>query len=302
LCLYGFYNYITKSNPYDDFITSQFQAQSFFEQYLQDIDTRFRINSFVFHPIVYGYLLSILFLLSLYCFSFIKNYKSLCLLAIPVIFLNLILANSRTPLFAFFIGLIVFISLAFKGLTKIRIMMFCIAICTIVYAIPIVNEKINNTIDIFKTGGNRVSGSSINMRMIQMQASYKEFLKNPVFGNGFYYISENLGLTADSDKRNSDSDLQGLESHVYTLLIEQGLIGMLSNTFFFFIIGRYFMKKIRYSKEEATLGLAILLMFLTYIIGTGSMGTWIITMGLIGIIVKHLELSSDSEPTVKRFP
>ena len=295
LCFYGLYNYLTKSNPYDAFITAQFPGDSFFDQYFEDLNTRFRINSFVFHPIFYGYLLSILFLLSLYCFSFLKRNKNLCLLAITIIFINLILCNSRTPLFAFFIGLIVFITMAFQGIIKIKILMLGIVIGAAVYCIPVVNEKINNTIDVFETGGNKVEGSSVDMRMIQLLASYNEFLESPFFGNGFYYISENLGVTANPQESTSDSELQGLESHIYSLLIEQGVIGILTNVIFFFTIITYFLNRRSLNKQVAALGLSIILMFLIYIIGTGSMGTWIITMGITGIIIKYLEFSSSGE-------
>ena len=56
LCIYGFFVFFTKSNPYDNFITNIYNSKSSFDVYASAGD-RFRINSFVSHPIFYGYLI-----------------------------------------------------------------------------------------------------------------------------------------------------------------------------------------------------------------------------------------------------
>ena len=130
------------------------------------------------------------------------------------------------------------------------------------------------------------------MRLTQLQASYKEFAKKPIFGNGLYYINENLGWDKNPDNRTSDEEFEGFESYIYHLLIEQGIAGILTNLIFFMWLIRYFLIKRPLLKEFSALGISILLMFLTFIIGTGTVGSWCITMGLLGIIIKYIELKN----------
>src|ERR1035437_757477 len=291
LCIYGFLNYLIKANPLDNFISKTYNSFSYFDQYALG-NGRFRINSFVSHPIYYGYLLGILLLLCFYSFFFKGNLKKLCLITMPLIFMNLILANSRTPMIAFVVGLFIFIVIALKTIVKIRLLIYGTLFCLAIYNIPFIQEKIDNTIDIFKTGGEKTEGSNLAMRTIQLNASYGEFLKKPFSGNGLYYITENLIWSNNPENSVSDDDFQGFESYIYQLLIEQGLIGIITNAIFFISIIRYFLIRRLVQKEFSALGLAIILMFLTFIIGTGTLNSWVISMGLTGILIKikYLEL------------
>lgn len=211
---------------------------------------------------------------------------------LPIVFLNLILANSRTPFLAFFIGLIAFILIALNINTKIKICILGIIISCILYNVPLIHEKIGVTLDIFEEGGGDTKGSSLEMRSIQLFASYTEFLKKPITGHGFNYINENMGWDPVAENRTSDDDFQGFESYIYSLLIEQGLIGIITNIIFFISMIIYFFRKSLKYKGTSGLGLGILLMFLTFIIGTGTLGSWSITMGLLGLIIGYIELEN----------
>lgn len=298
LCLYGFYNFITRTNPYDNLISTSFNSSSSFDFYKNIFDERFRINSFVDHPIYYGYLLGILFLLSFYAFlNGAGKVKILYLSAMVLTFLNLLMTNSRTPLISFLFGLVFFILLSLHLKLKIQIAILSILFCSALYTIPSVRDKINNTIDIFQKGGSQVSGSSLKMREMQLQASFLLFEKKPVSGNGLYYIEENLGYSSNEDKSMSSYDLQGFESYFYIILIEQGLIGILLNLTFFGALIIYFFKRRIISLEYSGLGIATTLMFLVFSIGTGTLGSWIFTMSIIGIIIKKLQLFEISQET-----
>lgn len=286
-CMYGFYVFVTRSNPYDNYITVLYNSISEFDQYALDQAERFRVNSFVTHPIYYGYVLGLFLLLSFCHVLHTNRLKIVHQFALVIIFLNLILTNSRTPLISTAAGFTAFIVIALTKKAKIDIVVYGVFVCLLVYNVPFIQEKINNSIDIFQTGGQKTNGSSIAMRTKQLTASIKEFKKGPFFGNGFYYIQENLGFV-NILKNKSDSDFQGFESYIYELLIEQGSVGILVNIIFFVSVGRFFLKKIRVSKHFAGMGFSILIMFLVFIIGTGTLGSWAITMGLLGIIVGSL--------------
>lgn len=295
LSLYGFYNFITKSNPYDAYITKSFNSLSSFDIYNQSFDERFRVNSFTSHPMYYGYLSSVLCIMSLYSFFFIRQLRNLSLISIPFTFISLILSNSRTPLIAFFIGLLIFVFVGLNAKKMIAFFYGMIIMSIAIYNITFIQEKIDATTAIFKTSESKTIGSSISMRAIQLDASYYEFLKNPIFGNGFYYINENLGWAKNPEDRIRDDDFQGFESYIYHLLIEQGSIGILINIIFFSSIFMFFLRKRLLLKEISALGFTILAMFLTFIVGTGTVNSWIISMGLIGILIKYIEQTLANE-------
>lgn len=289
LSIYGLYNFITKSNPYDSFITKSFNSVSLFQTYTDMVQGRFRVNSFVSHPIYYGYLSGILCVLSFYSFFFIDELRNLSLISMPLTFVNLILSNSRTPLIVFFIGLFFFLFSTLKSKIKIKVFLWMVVISVLLYNIPLIQEKTSNMLDVFRTGGEKTSGSTLSMRSTQLEASYLQFLKNPIFGNGFYYINENLGWSKNPEERIRDNDFQGFESYIYHLLIEQGLIGIFINIVFFINIFIYFLKSRLIFKEISMLGMSILFMFLIFIIGTGTVNSWIISLGLIGILLRYIE-------------
>ncbi len=291
MSIYGFYNYITKANPYDDFISKSFKTLSTADIYGPMFFERFRINSFVSNPIYYGYLCSILLMIGVYSFYFLKELRTLAIVSIPITFLNIILSNSRTPLITLCVGLFVFILSSLSHNRKITFFVATIILGLGIINVPLIREKIDATIEIFKTSENPIVGSSLDMRSTQLSASYNEFLKSPVFGNGIYYINENLGWAKNPEDRIRDEDFQGFESYVYHLLIEQGSVGIFMNILFFVSTWIYFLKKRSMFKELSGMGLTILAMFLTFIIGTGTVNSWVISMGLEGILIKYLEQS-----------
>jgi hypothetical protein len=288
LCLFGFYVFITKSNPYDNLITNLYNNVSVFDQYALTEGERFRVNSFVTHPIYYGYLSGVLLLLTFFHFVYKQNLKKVYLFAMVIIFLNLLISNSRLPLIVTIIGLLIFVIIGLNRKAKIAVALYGFLICLAIYNVPVIQSKINDSLDIFVTGGKKVKGSSVNMRSDQLGGSYNEFKKSPIFGNGIFYTQENLGFV--SVKQNtSDDKFQGFESYVYLLLIEQGSVGILVNLIFFISIGRYFLRNMAISKQFAGLGFTILIMFLIFIIGTGTLGSWNITLGMIGILICTLD-------------
>jgi len=285
LCIYGIYNYITHSNPYYSIIESTFGTPSFFDIYLQR-DTRFRVNSFVNHPIFYGYLLDLLFIIVLS--DFIQNKKKYNIVIMLFIFVNVLLTNSRTPIVVLFIGIIVLILNSLKGGQVLRYALTIILIGLILLNIPFVQEKINSVIDIVITGGTKTRGSSIEGRFVQLAASYSEFLKSPIHGNGLRYINENMGFSGTKGLKY----FGGFESYIFVVLIQEGLIGIvISLSFFSYTIWYFFSKKDSLSKKPAALGLSIIIMFLVFIVGTSALDSWKITMGIIGVLIKAVELS-----------
>jgi hypothetical protein len=207
--------------------------------------------------------------------------------------LNLIFTNSRTPIAIFFIGLFILMLFTLNIKKIFRYVIVIILIGAAVYTNPIVQERIDNTLDIFETGGTAVGGSNVGVRLVQFGASYIEFQRSPYFGNGFRYITENLGYSRDSGK--GLGYFGGFESYIYALMIEQGLLGIIAAILFYWTLTYYFIKKRKLSSNYSGLGVTIIIMFLTFSIATGTLDTWRITMSMLGVIVKLIEISYNSQ-------
>lgn len=289
ICIYGVFNYITKSNPYDLLIQSTYKSTSFFSYYANDI--RFRINSTTAHPIYYGYLLgTIIIYILAYLYNKGETNKT-TIITLSLLIINLLLTNSRTPLVVFIIGLIALSFFSLSIQKKLQNILLLTLLSLVSYSfIPFVQEQVDNSLDIFITGGTKSDGSSMEMRNTQLLASLDQFNKSPIRGNGLSYIEEDLGW--NNKNKDVDSDFAGFESYIFQLLIEQGLIGIIITFALFLSIYRFFIKNMHSFKLLSGLGVSILSMFIIFSTGTGTLGSWTITMGLLGVIIKTIEISN----------
>ena len=297
--LYGVVNYITKVCKYSSFIAEIYNSTDFGNSYTITGDSRFRIASFAWHPIYYGLLLAfaILLLFFIYNEKYIQVYSKFFYVTIlGLLGVNLLWTNSRTPLVSLLIGLSFFYLSALKLGNKVKIALIGVIVLFGVFSISPGSLKLfDESIKTFTSKGSKLEGSSVEMREMQMGASVLIFMRNPLFGNGFNYISEDLGFSSDENKSVSDSDFAGFESYIYKLLIEQGSIGIFGNLFFFFYLFRYLVK-MRYQvdalgKRIIYLTVSMTITFLLFIIGTGAMGSFIVFMAILGVNIKAIQLS-----------
>lgn len=296
---YGIINYLTGVSLYNSFIAEMYNSIDFGNLYTIMGDSRFRISSFAWHPIYYGLLLSlaILIVVFIYFEKKMQIYRApIYIIILSLLAINLFFTNSRTPLIALIIGLIFFYLFALKLGNKIRVALICIfVIISVVSISPGSLKLIDESIDTFTSKGSKLEGSSVEMREVQMAASLLIFSKSPIFGNGFNYITEDLGFSSDIKNRKSDSNLAGFESYIYKLLIEQGSIGVFANLFFFtylFIHLLKMRKKVgKVGKNLIFLSISMTITFLLFIIGTGDMGGFMVFMALLGVNLKGIQLS-----------
>ena len=71
---------------------------------------------------------------------------------------------------------------------------------------------------IFDSNKSNVQGSNSELRHIQFLISLQEFIKNPLFGN--------MGRTVEIQEQNINA--AGLESHLFILMINYGLVGIIA--------------------------------------------------------------------------
>lgn len=306
--LYGLSNYITRSNEYYSIIADIYGGRNFSNDNMAAGLDRFRIASFAWHAIYYGFLLATVMLQAIFAFSTFKlpqKSKNIFTVGLALMAINLLLVNSRTPLYILAVGMFIFSVFATSIKQKMKIALLCIggAVIAISY-IPSVSKLVDASLNTFSSSGSDIEGSSIEMREVQLGASVIIFAQNPVFGNGFSYITEGLGYSSDAKKRKTGSDLMGFESYVYKLLIEQGIVGIVGNILFFIALYVFFIKTYRkvsaVGKKICVLSLAMITSFILFIVGTGDLGTFLFFMAVLGMNMKAM-LLSEKQPLLRKL-
>ena len=218
LCIYGIIEFLLNYNIILYWLQSQTDL-SFWVDHTNDIRYGYgRYNSFFHFPITFGdacvvFFYFLTFFYSKYegVFRSRKSYiKTLCLLLIGVF-----LANSRATILALVFGL-----LQFDYIRKPKTLLIAFSIFLIM-VLPFSDYILNVYHSIFDfTGNYDVGGSSMDMRMRQLDISLFLFLQNPIFGGGLsmiYYLMTDISIP----------ELAGAESQLFYLLIERGLLGIL---------------------------------------------------------------------------
>lgn len=300
LTVYGVCNLLTRHNEYNAILSNGFGVVDFANYNMLESAERFRVSSFTAHPIYYGFLVTLMLLLEFFFltnFRFSKRTRNKHILLTILLFVNLLLANSRTPLFSLVLGGMIYVLFALK--IKQRLTIVTSAILIVGFG-SLVSESVRTlvtkSLDTFSSEQNSQfeRGSSVDMREKQLEASLLIFAQKPVTGNGFNFIQEGLGYSSDKDQRDSSSELYGFESYLYKLLIEQGLIGIFSNIIFFSLLVIWLLKMVNkvnfLGKKMISITIGALLGFVFFIIGTGDLGTFLFFMGIFGINVKFIYL------------
>lgn len=299
ITLYGIFNFISGTNPYYRFVLDNFYegGDVVLKSKLRAFDTtldRFRGTSTFNLSFDYGYASSLIAIYFLYALDDFRT--SIAFIGIIAGLIGAVICNSRTVFFAVIVAIGIYVFFATLNLAKIAKITFLIILIGIFSfsTIPVLQKSIDNTLDIFISGGDNVAGSSLMMRQIQLLGAVNYFLQSPIRGNGFKYIDNELGW---GDRDNvAKSKMRGFESIIYQFMIEQGLIGLVTKLIFLILLITYFLKKRKYSRNKniAALGLAMTILFIIFTIGTGPLRAWPLTMLFLGAIIKTIQLNEIS--------
>lgn len=205
----------------------------------------FRAQAFMSISISYGAycLLFFLFYIFLVYYYPIYNYYKKIKNRIFIIGLvvGTFLSGSKSPILSLIIGFIPYLKT--KWILNFKILIGAIFIAAI--SKPLI-DKIYADIYTALTVDNYYEyqgGSSLAMRMMQLEVSLREFEKAPIIGNGTKYLAK-----AESYYGN---ELLGAESIWFELLIEKGLLGIAS--FIILLIYPLFVKGIIHKKRYVPL-------------------------------------------------
>lgn len=222
ICLFGIaeillgdnypYKIVNSAFPYYEGSRNLDSTVSFTESW------RFRSCFTTKHPTAFGTLLMSLFLFYAPYFKKEGPEHKKIVLVLALLALNLFLCGSRTAMLCAALGVGLYIYFKLKPFMKILVAGFALFASSAVLAILLQNFQTNT----------EHGGSSLDFRTSQLLFSMAAIYNSPILGNGNKYTSH---VIFAEDTRASDSsgrDLGGLESIVFSLLIDRGFFGLIS--------------------------------------------------------------------------
>lgn len=296
VCIFGIFEILLGDNYPYRIVNSAFP----YYEGGQDIDSamslveswRFRTCFTTKHPTAFGTLLMSLFLF--YCPYLKKGHpqqKKIILLLI-LLALNLFLCGSRTAMLCSAIGVALLIYMKLKPLLKILIAGTAIFVSSAVFTIMLGSFQTNT----------EHGGSSLDFRTSQLLFSVASIYESPILGNGNKYTSH---VIFGEDARASDSsgnDLGGLESIIFSLLIDRGFFGLISYylllLWMFILLFRYREKLHRINGGFALIASGTIFLTLSGTIGNSSSFLFLFTGLQIGYISQYKQIAYDNNTEV----
>lgn len=115
-------------------------------------------------------------------------------------------------------------------------------------------------------------GSSIELRFVQLAVSYTYFMNSPIYGNGLHFIQRDI-LGTDSGPVKGDSEAKYFESLLFYLLINFGLVGLLSYMVLILTLLIYFMRR-RKANIAASQGFLVTIALFAIMFLNGNSGNY----------------------------
>lgn len=249
---------------------------------------RYRLSITTKHPTALGNLLTVSFLFFLPYLkeNIIPKYKLILLLCL--LFVVIYLSGSRTAL----VCLLLFFTWYFINPLKLsfKIIFFV--------SIILVGQQFVNSLvdDLFQKG----QGSSLSLRQDQFLFSVAAIANEPFFGNGFYYTQQ-IALATDNNGKllyEDKNEVGGLESILFRVLIDQGLVGLTAFFVLFIWIFFYFFTQRNKIPIHATQGYLITGASFLFLLLSGEIGKntemCFMLIGLcLGLCAQKKELSHE---------
>jgi hypothetical protein len=260
-CIYGLLLTLTKGiNPYIMFI-NLLDGKEFAEGWFAADDRLFgRISSTFEHPMRWALFLG----LALIFFAGIKNNmnKWLQLIIIFLIGANIIVCGVRSVIVSLIITAVFYL----LRKRQIKLLLGAVACCFIVLLIIHLNEDLYNyfySIIDFSAKKTSVQGSSLDMRINQLEGAFAEIRTSPLVGKGYgwwtYYLAKN-GM---------HPILLAFESLIFMVLCQSGFLGCIIWTVFF-LLSFYIPKIYLKSRDEIILVQCLTVFYMVYCVLTGD--------------------------------
>lgn len=254
-------------NPYTSFISDYFGIKDSAEKFSQietrlDFSTAAKIQATMIHPMTWTLMLC--FSIIIFSAMYLKTKNKILWILIGLIGFNILISGVRTGIAAIVIGFMYYL-IRYR---KFKLIFVTIIFLFLVISIINTNENMKNIftsfIDIKGTKSN-VNGSSITMRLDQLNGSIEEIIGHELAGKGYGWNGYYMSL------HGYHPVILAFESLLFVVLCNSGYIGLLSWIFFFLLLYRLH-RKLLYEKTDILLMDTFVITFAAYSIGTGDYG------------------------------
>ena len=130
--------------------------------------------------------------------------------------------------------------------------------------------------------GDEYAGSSVDMRSVQFAAVMKHINNSMLFGRGVHFFGIDLGWSTGNAV---DEDLAGLESVLYSYLLERGFVGYILYLVVWIQILLYLINARKIDLFLANLGITICLVYILFANMTGDLLSVYPTSLILGCIL-----------------
>jgi hypothetical protein len=299
LAAYGTICYLINYNPYIEFINSTTHTGRIIAQTYAETLRGIRAQGTISHPITYGALI-VMMLLTYYTVKLkkpklnLKDYLKIGL-ATTIIIGGALFTNSRTPLILFAIPLIIFALSQSAAKSLKYTLTFSLIFVTLFSTSELFREKVLSVANIFDSNfGEDMNGSDLAMRGAQFAASARHFFSSPLVGGG-------LDATRNIVSSGLDPDLFNTESIVFRLMIDQGSLGLISYTAFFFLLYIKVARTIR-QRSARRMYLGMVIGYITFTISTGLIDTLQNTLFMICALYYVFKFEANENRSITRRP
>lgn len=248
---------------------------------------RFRVQSMFMLPFDYGYICSAVFLLHLHCFRRRIEKKSHFRIAAFCCLFGIVSCWCRIVWISFAIAWVCYnIWTSRNSKLFAHTLLFVLFIAIAYNTIPFVQERIDSIADMFMEDS-ETEGSSMAMRTEQLDATLENIDEGKkAFGMGYGYFYNDLGW---GENELVDERLAGLESVVFSYLLERGIVGLALWATFYLLIVFYLIQNRSKYRSITGLGMSVVFLYLFFAIGTGELLSVYPTMLLLGYVFKAIE-------------
>lgn len=281
VAVYAVVCYVSGHNPYIDFIKSTTHTGRVLAQTYEGTLRGLRAQGTVSHPITFGAVLVAMLITYATLRPRQRWEGKFGLVKIAAIWLIIVagvmLTNSRSPLLMLMIATTLFALWQHPLRTFGHVTAVLIAGVVVLSVFPAAMDRALSVANIFNSDlGKKQYGSSLDMRSRQLEASLKYFNDSPLWGGG-------LDKSRNIVSSGSGQELYNTESIVFRLIIDQGIIGIISFIVFFLVIFTITIRQVvGHAPKAWVLGLSA--GYAAFIISTGIMDTlhyFVLMMALI---------------------
>lgn len=287
---FGIFNYATKHSFYVDWLLEG----SSVADYLSEAGSkfthveRFRVQATFSNPFDYGY--TCLALLLFYWYGYIKKYVSSnkMIIVVGCSLFGIVCCNCRTILLCSMVVLMCFAILSFKSSKYMKYLVLLITLGVLgVNMIPFLSEKTAFLATMLDADSNKVEGSSINMRSIQLLTVMSYIQGHELTGNGIGFFAKNSNLSIKGSKM-ADEALGGLEGSYLQTLLETGIIGTIFYFGLILVVLLWALRKRRKEKLPASFLFSLFFFFFFFGVLTGELRSAYITFLLGGFAMYEI--------------